>query len=215
MLSYRKGFSEVGQPCETLVCTVSLLCGELFGNYCNAALHNMFIAQATEGDRHAQRVEQLEGEKQRIEYELRFSQRALADASATSREKCVISHVPSSMELASALSETGGLPRLRAGIDFGAEGSKIAAGHIAEGLLQNDSGVGNRTWDTKSKYPAPVFQLEGERNLEPVSNLFCCGSSTAGSCSEIAGAFEADDEATMTMSSEGDIAGDNNVAAHT
>jgi hypothetical protein len=200
LLSHHKDFSEVGQPCDTLVCTISLLCGELFGNYCNAALHNMFIAQATEGDRHAQRVEQLEGEKQRIEYELRFSQRALADASATSREKCVISHVPSSMELASALSETGGLPRLRAGIDFGAEGSKIAAGHIAEGLLQNDSGVGNRTWDTKSKYPAPVFQLEGERNLEPVSNLFSCGSSTVGSCSEIASAFEADGEATMTMS---------------
>jgi hypothetical protein len=182
-LSHHEGVSDVGQPLETLTFTISMLCGELLGNYCDTALRDMFIAQATERARHEQRVEQLEGEKQRIEYDLLFSQRALANESAASIEKCVIRRVPSSMDL-SERSERDGLPRM------------IPAGHIAEGLVQSDSGVADHTRSTESVDPAPGFQLEGERNLKPMSmKLSCCGSSTAGSCSEIASAFEADGEA--------------------
>ena len=192
-----------GQPKETLIFGVSMLVGELFGFVCNQALRTMFIAQAraqklqvfygpptrdvpsrvsppladfltSHFDPQAHRVEQLECEKQRIEFDLRFSERRLAASLETMSS--------------SANRATQGRPSSQGGSSWDGLPSHIAAGLVADGLIRNDE-TAAPTGESR------IFRLEGGRTLEPVSHLSNCGASTVGSDSEVGAILELDEEA--------------------
>jgi len=137
------------KPQETIILSASMLMGDLFGFVCNRALRSMFVAQA-------ERVEQLECEKQRIEYELRLSERRLVPPKPSRSD--------ASLSIQSTEDSWDGLPR------------HIAAGLIADGLLRDS--------ETSSSVADSAFTLNGGRTLEP-TNLSRCGASTVGSDSEV------------------------------
>ena len=101
-------------------------------------------------------MEQLECEKQRIEYELRLSERRLVPPKPSRSD--------ASLSIQSTEDSCDGLPR------------HIAAGLIADGLLRDS--------ETSSSVADSAFTLNGGRTLEP-TNLSRCGASTVGSDSEV------------------------------
>ena len=158
------------------LCFVALLSGELIGNVLNRALFRGFrslvgevFVLADEFSRSAKeqacRVEQLECEKERVEYDLRFSQQRLARASASPSANTQFRPVTSA---GSTAASWDGLP------------SEVVRGLVADGLMRDDSAAAP-TAATEG------FRVEGERTLGPVSNLSGCGGSTVGSSSEIGG----------------------------
>ena len=167
---------------EVLLSFVALLSGELFGNVLNRALFRGFRSLVGEiflladefsrsAKEQARRVEQLECEKERVEYDLRFSQQRLARASATPSANNQFRPITTA---GSTAASWDGLP------------SEVVRGLVADGLMRDDSAA------------APTaatggFRVEGERTLGPVSNLSGCGCSTLGSSSEIGGSADLGD----------------------
>ena len=170
-------WSQYGQHWgEVLLSFVALLSGELIGNVLNRALFRGFRSLVGEvflladefsrsAKEQARRVEQLECEKERVEYDLRFSQQRLARASASPSASNQFRPVSSA---GSTAASWDGLP------------SEVVRGLVADGLMRDDSAV-------PPTAATGGFRVEGERTLEPVSNLSGCGCSTVGSSSEIGG----------------------------
>jgi len=150
---YHPSWTPCSKTEETTIFTLTMLTGDLLGYVFNRALRSMFVAQA-------ERMEQLECEKQRIEYELRFSERRLVPPKASRSDGSLIASTESG-------SSSNGLP------------CHIAAGPIANGLLV-DSGTSR----TSSAVVGAAFTLEGGETLEP-AHLSRCGASTVGSNSEV------------------------------
>ena len=168
------------QPLDTIIFMAAMLAGESLGFFCNRALRNMYIAQVL-------RMEQLQREKERIAYDLQFTQHRLAQQPATRNSRAASlrsggrpagsrrsKKSPSRPARGVGGSNVSGLSSEASwdGLPSHVIDWLTRSGLLVENILQNDAFDGTPRWTAPAVAP-------------PEQGLIGCGVSTVGSNSEI------------------------------